>query len=189
MSLNLIVAFLTGSFVALIIFLPVYFAVTKRLSKLAYTDQLTELPNYHKFMHDSAVLFSDFDKKAQSIILIDLDNFKKINDLFGYNAGDEYMRYVAGFFLENIKNEGRIYRYKMGDEFVVVSTLEEKQAINGMELLKNKLQTEITSTEKFPGLGFSYGLSKIDFQDIKLSLKLAEERLQLNKAQNIQSKL
>lgn len=185
MSLSLIVAFLTGSFVALVIFLPVFYAVTKRLSKLAYTDQLTELPNYHKFMHDSAVLFSDFDKKAKSIILIDLDNFKKINDHFGYSAGDEYMHFVAGFFQENIKNEGRIYRYKMGDEFVLVSILEEKQAINSMELLKNNLLTEITSTKKFPDLGFSYGVSEIDFHDIKSSLKFAEERLFLNKAQNV----
>ncbi len=53
-----------------------------------------------------------------SLLLIDLDNFKKFNDKFGHLFGDEILKYVASTMRLTLRNKGYIFRYG-GDEFIV----------------------------------------------------------------------
>ena len=54
-----------------------------------------------------------------SILLVDIDHFKKINDKYGHLWGDEFLKYVASTLRLTLQDKGMIFRYG-GDEFVVV---------------------------------------------------------------------
>jgi diguanylate cyclase (GGDEF)-like protein len=56
--------------------------------------------------------------KPLSLILIDIDDFKGINDQRGHSAGDRVLSFVAGKLTETMRSSDSIYRYG-GDEFVV----------------------------------------------------------------------
>jgi diguanylate cyclase len=88
------------------------------LQRIAFHDSLTGLPNRQRFMHD-------FDKTLASftegfILFIDFDRFKTINDSLGHDAGDQFIREVAGRLTASMGPNRSIFRFG-GDEFVIVS--------------------------------------------------------------------
>src|SRR5262245_31210076 len=85
------------------------------------TDPLTELPNTRSmFMHLSRELArADRLKSEVSLLVMDLDNFKAINDTFGHHVGDRALREVAGILRTAIRPYDICVRYA-GDEFIVV---------------------------------------------------------------------
>ena len=63
-----------------------------------------------------------------SILLVDIDHFKKINDKYGHLWGDEFLKYVSSTLRLSLEDKGLIFRYG-GDEFVVLfSTPDPRQA-------------------------------------------------------------
>lgn len=91
--------------------------VSKKYYQLAYTDELTKIGNRRKFYED----FLAFDNNYEyTLIIIDLNNFKKINDTFGHNKGDEVLcEFAQLLFKVASQGEGSAYRLG-GDEFIVV---------------------------------------------------------------------
>jgi len=89
---------------------------------LAYYDSLTGLPNRLLFKErlEQALLEARRRGGAVAACLLDLDGFKRINDTFGHESGDELLRQVAGRLTEAI-GEGRVARLG-GDEFTIVLT-------------------------------------------------------------------
>ena len=74
------------------------------------------------------IINANLRKEKFSILLIDIDHFKKINDKYGHLWGDEFLKYVASTLRLTLEGKGSIFRYG-GDEFVVLfSTPESKQA-------------------------------------------------------------
>ncbi len=94
---------------------------TLRLSHLASTDPLTGVPNRRMLEIDLkkyGKLAKRYGKKL-SLLMIDIDNFKGINDTYGHPAGDEVLRRVAWLILKNIRETDTLYRYG-GEEFAVL---------------------------------------------------------------------
>lgn len=62
-----------------------------------------------------------FDRRGEhfSVIIADIDNFKKVNDTYGHAFGDEVIRQVGELFLKNAKKEGFCARYG-GEEFAMI---------------------------------------------------------------------
>jgi diguanylate cyclase (GGDEF)-like protein len=92
----------------------------RRTADLAITDDLTQLFN-HRYIHQSLEL-----KVAQggkephlSLIFMDLDSFKAINDTHGHLAGSHALTEVAHVLTDNLRTEDIIARYG-GDEFVII---------------------------------------------------------------------
>ena len=85
------------------------------------TDPLTGLPNTRfMFMHLTRELARAERLKAEvSLLVMDLDNFKDINDTFGHHVGDRALREVAGVLRTGIRPYDICVRYA-GDEFIVV---------------------------------------------------------------------
>jgi len=85
------------------------------------TDPLTGLPNTRfMFMHLTRELARAERLKAEvSLLVMDLDNFKDINDTFGHHVGDRALREVAGILRAGIRPYDICVRYA-GDEFIVV---------------------------------------------------------------------
>jgi diguanylate cyclase (GGDEF)-like protein len=85
------------------------------------TDPLTGLPNTRfMFMHLTRELArADRLKSEVSLLVMDLDNFKEINDTYGHHVGDRALRDVAGVLRTAIRPYDICVRYA-GDEFIVV---------------------------------------------------------------------
>jgi diguanylate cyclase (GGDEF)-like protein/PAS domain S-box-containing protein len=92
-----------------------------RLADLATTDGLTGLKNHKAFQTAVEDSLKAMRRSSQplSVIILDVDNFKRYNDSFGHPAGDEVLRTVAAMILESIREIDVAARYG-GEEFVVV---------------------------------------------------------------------
>lgn len=91
------------------------------LHNLAYTDPMTGLQNYRAFrssLDDEWKRASRY-RRPLSLILIDLDHFKDINDRYGHPAGDRLLAGVAGILRDTVRETDLPARYG-GEEFVVV---------------------------------------------------------------------
>ena len=80
-------------------------------------DFLTGLPNRSKFMKDLESLIEA--KVPCTVMMLDIDNFKKINDTYGHTAGDEALQQVAGRLKEMHSQILTPYRFA-GDEFILI---------------------------------------------------------------------
>ncbi|WP_052074392.1 putative bifunctional diguanylate cyclase/phosphodiesterase [Shewanella mangrovi] len=97
------------------------------LNRLNYFDELTGLPNRNKLSHDCAeFLKSDVAAKHElAVLVIDLDDFKHVNDAMGHRFGDELLRAVAERLSNCVGQTGTVYRFG-GDEFVVLTKYHER---------------------------------------------------------------
>lgn len=93
----------------------------EQLTALAYYDPLTELPNRYLFKEflDAWVSQRRCWEKSFSVLFIDLDYFKEINDLHGHAVGDELLRMVAQRIRQVLRKRDVVARLS-GDEFAAI---------------------------------------------------------------------
>ncbi|MCJ8299939.1 MAG: diguanylate cyclase, partial [Pseudomonadales bacterium] len=91
-----------------------------KMEKLALYDELTGLPNRRLFFRELTRLFEEDVMKSPAVVmLLDLDNFKTINDTQGHPAGDKLLIEVAARLLQDLPEDGMAARLG-GDEFAVL---------------------------------------------------------------------
>ncbi|MGO7869279.1 putative bifunctional diguanylate cyclase/phosphodiesterase [Rhizobium leguminosarum] len=92
------------------------------LLHLATHDPLTGLPNRRQFSEDLAVLLREAagSNETLSLMQLDLDDFKPVNDTLGHPAGDKLLQLAASRIQECLTRDDRAYRLA-GDEFTVIS--------------------------------------------------------------------
>lgn len=85
---------------------------------MSQTDELTGLKNHRAFHEDLSKLISKSDDDI-TLVMLDSDNLKKVNDLYGHDMGDKYLKVLADGIssIQNDEIEG--YRYA-GDEFMII---------------------------------------------------------------------
>jgi diguanylate cyclase (GGDEF)-like protein len=91
----------------------------RRLATHAYTDVLTGLGNRRAIAECVAGLIACKEPSASSLLLIDLDGFKKVNDTFGHLVGDELL-VLAGRRIRTSLRDGDLAGRLGGDEFAIV---------------------------------------------------------------------
>lgn len=96
------------------------------LKHQATHDYLTQLNN--RFHLDAKSEYIDDTKRPYSLLFIDLDNFKTINDRFGHDAGDNLLQAVASRLIQLTLTDEILIRYS-GDEFVLITFTNDNQAI------------------------------------------------------------
>ncbi len=89
----------------------------KIMESASQHDFLTGIPNRSKFMSDIEHLVND--KKPCTVIMLDIDDFKKINDTLGHTAGDEALKQVASRLRDIDSQLLTPYRFA-GDEFILI---------------------------------------------------------------------
>jgi diguanylate cyclase (GGDEF)-like protein len=114
--LILVLSFLIGG-------LFIYFFLKKRLNnlkKLSETDEMTNLLNYSTFYN----VLRQFCKQKRlfALLLIDLNDFKQVNDTKGYQEGDKLIKKTADYLKSCPRTTDIIARYKIGDEFAILIT-------------------------------------------------------------------
>jgi diguanylate cyclase (GGDEF)-like protein len=101
-----LLSFMSGASVTLT------WAVMESSWRNANIDELTELPGRRSLKNHLARLGSSY-----AIAMVDIDHFKKVNDRFGHDTGDQVLRFIASFLRYN--SAGKAYRYG-GEEFAIV---------------------------------------------------------------------
>lgn len=93
----------------------------RQLDRLTYLDTLTELPNRRMFMMrlEHAIEQSRRRNQSLAVIVLDLDNFKHINDGLGHKIGDQLLQSVARVLADVLRSEDTIARLG-GDEFALL---------------------------------------------------------------------
>ncbi|MBO6755321.1 MAG: EAL domain-containing protein [Roseibium sp.] len=88
---------------------------------LAESDPLTGLPNRRKFYAAFPALASDLPPGlSRAVMMLDIDGFKPINDVYGHTFGDELLQIFAARLVETVEPDGFVARLG-GDEFVIVT--------------------------------------------------------------------
>ncbi len=122
----------------------------KELERMAVTDPLTAIPNQRAFRARiiEAGQRADRSKKPVSLLFVDIDRFKAINDTHGHPAGDSVLKGIARCLGETIRKVDFVARYG-GEEFVVL--LEETDG-PGALVMAERLRLKVAALS-FPELG------------------------------------
>lgn len=155
----------------------------EKLSYLAYHDPLTGLLNRRVM---ESVLKREYGRAKRygstlSVVFLDLDHFKRVNDRYGHDTGDSLLKYTANTLLKTSRDSDVLARFA-GDEFVYI--LPETSAENA-EKLMNRIRSYLRETPLEKGglsipVSISFGIASTAEGDIKTPsqiLKRADERL------------
>lgn len=132
-----------------------------KLEQLATTDSLTGLPNRRVFEERAAIEFSIAARKDRplSIMITDVDNFKKRNDEFGHAAGDEALRTLGQVLLENVR-VGDLAARLGGEEFGFLLL---ESAAEGAMAFAERIQAHLRQIPTGPAqLTVSIGIASLD---------------------------
>lgn len=100
--------------------------------KLATTDGLTELYN-HRFFQEKMkykIVQAEKYKTNFSLILIDIDFFKKFNDTYGHQAGDAVLKHVAKTLKTSVRSEDMVCRYGGEEMTIILNNANKETSIN-----------------------------------------------------------
>ena len=154
----------------------------KKLLSLLYTDELTQIFNrrYLKEVIPGYLTQAGKEKFTVAFYMIDMDNFKAINDGYGHGVGDRALKHFSKIISENIQDKGIAIRYA-GDEFVlIISKLTKKQARElGMEVLQKIMESPLKVKDKELTIKYSAGVSLFpkDGKTLKTLFRKADEAL------------
>ncbi|BCD59935.1 MULTISPECIES: GGDEF domain-containing protein [unclassified Nitratiruptor] len=173
-----------GSILILFLFMMLfYFAMSRiKFEEMATVDKLTGLYNRHKFQEiaESEIKRSHRHKRPLSVILFDIDHFKKINDTYGHDIGDAVLQELAKIIKKNIRKYDYAIRWG-GEEFLILAPeTDEKQAFAMAEKLRKAVESHT-----FPEVGkvtISLGVASVDpNESIDQAIKKADNALYSSK--------
>jgi len=147
-----------------------------QLWDLAVTDSLTGLYVRRYFMVklQEEMHRADRYNKTLSVIMVDLDKFKNINDTYGHAAGDRALKAISQFLQKNVRDVDAIARYG-GEEFVMLIPDADKDAAL---CLAERLRDELSRTRvgELPQITISLGVASYptDGTDIEELIKKAD---------------
>jgi len=108
----------------------------------AITDGLTDVAN-HRYFQETLTNCIETHKKNNehfSLLIIDIDYFKKINDTYGHQNGDKILKKIAQILKSNIRDGDFVARYG-GEEFaIILKNCNEKEAYKASEKLRKKIE-------------------------------------------------
>lgn len=159
---------------------------TNKLEKASNKDHLTGIHNRKKFSEYSTLITNDAQRYEHtfSIILIDLNKFKPINDTYGHTIGDKVLIFFTQIINKSIRETDYLFRVG-GDEFYLLLS---NTSYNESEIIIEKLQEKLKKS-KFVDeniqieISASFGVAeyKKDATTIEELIKIADKRMYENK--------
>lgn len=91
------------------------------INYLTHHDHLTSLPNRVLFKQRlrHAIRLAERDQDQFALVLVDINNFKEVNNLYGLDTGDQLLKYFASKLSDAVDNQGNVSRIG-GDEFAII---------------------------------------------------------------------
>ena len=154
----------------------------RKWHKIAYEDALTGLKNRMAYMENINNLERNLPKDSQvCVIMIDIDNFKNVNDTMGHKAGDELLKNVAAALQKIFFDVGCVVYRVGGDEFVVIALEVASEYLKSIIDNINKTN-EITEL----GCSVSIGCSDVDLCEnnaFERAFARADEKMYIQKTE------
>lgn len=126
------------------------------LENITYVDKVTGGYSYEKFLLEYKKKQKNNNRK-KAFIILDIDNFKLINDIFGYNIGNMVLKDVWKIIYDNLKQNG-IFARKYADKYSIMIFFDKEEEIIEFvnKVIKDIEQVNIIKREKFrivPSIG------------------------------------
>ncbi|HCO98513.1 MAG: Diguanylate cyclase (GGDEF) domain-containing protein [Thermotoga sp. 50_1627] len=159
------------------------------LEYMSYHDPLTNLPNRRLFEEFAEKMFTlaRRENKALSILFMDLDGFKPVNDTYGHQVGDEVLKLAAGRLERFARSSDMVSRFG-GDEFVVLAYDCSKQDATALAARLIKAIEEPFEIDQLTlKLSASVGVATFpeDGDELTELIRLADERLYVAKKSSV----
>jgi diguanylate cyclase (GGDEF)-like protein len=156
----------------------------RELQDAAYKDFLTGLHNRQYFYPHANTLIKEVDQKGltMGLAMMDIDFFKKVNDTYGHNAGDEVLRVIANVLQEHIRSDDLLIRLG-GEEFCVVFTdMPEDMMVQRLETVRKSVEATMIEWEgKTLKVTISMGLKVREGEVLESLLDAADKALYIAK--------
>lgn len=115
--------------------------MNRELARLARHDSLTGLYN-RRYMDE--LLIREHKRSSRynrglAVAIADIDNFKRVNDTYGHDCGDEVLKYLTGIFLESIRETDTVGRWG-GEEFLFIFS---ETSCEGAEVVAERIRASI----------------------------------------------
>ncbi|EJO5346168.1 GGDEF domain-containing protein [Clostridium botulinum] len=158
------------------------FMKKEELIHKANYDELTKIFNRRYF---NEIMKNETKESNKTLVLIDIDNFKGINDIYGHSTGDFILKVFASFIKKYLRDKDLFFRFG-GDEFIVLfADMDDKGIIKIMENIRDDINK---NRIKGIDIDFSYGIGKLknyyskNYEDI---INLADKNMYINKNNKI----
>jgi len=159
-------------------------AAQDELRQLVTTDTLTGCRNRRYF---DEVIGREVQRHRRyniplSVVFIDVDRFKTINDTLGHEEGDRVLQGVAAFLIRNVREVDYVFRWG-GDEFLILMSCREEEAIRKATDLQAAFEESTESLGLPDGVGLSVGCAEVrdDATDIMVVVNAADEKMYQDK--------
>ncbi len=153
-------------------------AVNKELGRVAYTDRLTKIYNRWELEHKMGELLDLFqpEESETSLIFMDIDHFKRVNDTYGHDVGDLVLKGTVDLIKEQL-DPAYIFGRWGGEEFIcILPETDIQKAADFAEMLRTKVDENCYV--KVRHVTMSFGVTKALPGDTKESfVKRADEAL------------
>ena len=154
----------------------------RKVELLAYRDSLTNLPNRLLFADrlEHSIDRSARHRQSLALLLVDMDDFKLINDSFGHDAGDKLIKAVGDLLSRSLRRADTVARLG-GDEFAVI--VENIDGVDDAISIADNLSTvlehnvRLDDQETFTGASIGIALYPEDGEDARTLLKNADTAL------------
>ncbi len=159
-----------------------------QLEKLTKTDPLTQIDNRNGLAVNVELANKRYkmQQTVSSLVMLDIDHFKKINDTYGHPAGDAILQQLAAIIKESMRENDSVARYG-GEEFaIILHNTTSDNASHFVERLRKAIEdTEFTFQETVLKVTISFGIAQISTKngDNKAWMEAADKALYQAKKQ------
>ncbi len=157
--------------------------LNEKLTEMAYVDYLTGAYNrrYFYYVAKDLVALARRGDTPISAAMIDIDDFKNINDMYGHDVGDKIIKLLINKIRESLRQSDILARFG-GDEFVILFP---NTSIKNAEIVMQKVREIVEERSALEGISFTISVGVSDLTDsdkeIDTFLKRADEALYISK--------
>ena len=154
----------------------------RKYEKRAHTDSLTGI--YNRWYADAFITnFSTEKEEAQwCVAMLDVDDFKNVNDTMGHSAGDDVLRSLANLLVTNFRKSDVLFRWG-GEEFLIfLSDVDAKTAAGVLDTVRKQIaETPVLVAGKKIDYTVTIGVAEVDLKNIQESIMICDERMYYGK--------
>ncbi len=157
----------------------------QELNSLARTDYLTGIANRRYIFELLNNSIKEYNKNNSKIIIsmLDIDHFKKTNDIYGHHTGDNILKLFSKIIKNELEEQDNIGRIG-GDEFLIIF---KDKSVETVEKIINNIQSKIKNLKSLAkyNITFSYGIAKVNKTNDSLTdlIRKADDFLMKQKQQ------
>ncbi len=134
------------------------------LRLLANTDALTNISNRRVLFEQGEKFTCIYEKydKTFSLMILDIDHFKRINDEYGHPAGDKVLKEISTVISENVRKEDLVCRYG-GEEFAILFKNMGHENRSSIENIKNKIKEHLFTINEDTSISLTFSAGVVTY--------------------------